>query len=641
MAKKSISIVELHVEKVVLGVAVLFLLFVVFSYLISTPNVQEFDGKPYGPGQIDNEVRQRAETLAGRLQRTTAREADRIPTPNWVVRLNRAFDDGLIKANGLSPTVVAAVPWGVSVPQLKVERSRQSQSGGYALAKVQSPRRVKASFERIVAVRPADPNAAKTRSDNRQPAAEDIVEDINLVSLEVQFDVEAQRNELHAAYADDTAELVFADVQVQRRLVGEDGEGAWEEVELLDTDIPKPPVLELTTEGSLKLDSQNQFVAYRNALVASNAQSLLLAPAGPVRRAGSGRTDVVRETPAIPIDKEKQKIRLKKDDSDYRKPTDKDTEKEKLPQLKSREDAIKWVAQTLSAAEKAYSEEQYAQATKLARQVLQVNETTAHKGVCNKPQLDQIAKLLANAEKGGRGEPVGVGVRDEKVVSIRAFDQQGQPGRSYQYRLRVGILNSQCAAPERLKDPNDATRPVLYGDWSESSQAVAIDEDMYFYLIGEKPSSELARVDVFKWYLGKWLKASFDVAAGQEIGGKQNVVVDVTSGGTAYSDEVDFSTGMVAVDIGLKVPFERLAGEADGKYRLSDHVVSTTNLTYTDIDHRLMVRYAMVDTADRRFKEMNDRIKEREDKTKGATPGGVQPLRTKGQKPTILNRQNR
>ncbi|HQL55821.1 MAG TPA: hypothetical protein PLQ87_14020, partial [Phycisphaerae bacterium] len=64
MAKKgSLSFVELHLEKGILGLAVLFTLFLGVYYLGLEPNKVEFDGQALGPRELDEAIQRKAEDL--------------------------------------------------------------------------------------------------------------------------------------------------------------------------------------------------------------------------------------------------------------------------------------------------------------------------------------------------------------------------------------------------------------------------------------------------------------------------------------------------------------------------------------------------------------------------------------------------
>ena len=69
MAKQAVSPIERHVEKGVLGVTALVLLSAVAMFLVRSPNTLEMDGQEVGPGEIDDRVRAKAQTVRASINR--------------------------------------------------------------------------------------------------------------------------------------------------------------------------------------------------------------------------------------------------------------------------------------------------------------------------------------------------------------------------------------------------------------------------------------------------------------------------------------------------------------------------------------------------------------------------------------------
>jgi hypothetical protein len=622
MAKKSIGIVELHIEKVVLGAALLFLLAVMFMYLVSTPNSATFDEKALGPGQLDPEVRQRAEELALKLRSTNQDPNDRPLAPDWMKQVE-GFDRGPIKSNELASTMVPVVPWGLPVPKFEQEPGAQPiPSGGrIELASVESPNQPKVRFERRRGRLASEPNAVRSPQGAR-PGAEKAAaeedkdlreEDINLVIIETQFNQAGQKELLQTAYRDPNADVTYAAVEVQRRLVAGDRVENWEDIEpYADSPRPIPPKLELIGEGVLSAKSRKAFDDYFDQLHNANVQVSILVPHPPApleEAKGRPREEAKPREPLTPRPRRSLPIRPGGARAPEYAPGEQRRteagEKAKPLHFDTVDQANKFIKETLPKAQKALDDEKLEEAAELAQKVLDAQKLQP--GSATVSQENQAKKILAKA-KGERGETTPA-PRDERIIPIRQFDLTGEPGRTYQYRVRVGILNELCMVPRRLKDPNQATQAVIYSNWSEPSEPVTVQEDMFFYLAGEETGGQPhgARVDVFKWYLGRWILATFKVLPGEEIGSKKSVPVDITGKNDWYREEVDFFTGAVAVDLTLRVPQQPLV--PDGKaYRLADYTVQTTSLIYMDDDGLLHERLASIDTADPHYKKLREMV---------------------------------
>ncbi len=632
MAKKSVGVVEMHLEKVVLGAAVLFLLVVVFQYLVSNPNFVVVDDNPMYADRIDEVASRRAEQLALRLQQGRPSQANELKRPTWVDTMNAAFDRGLIEVAGLDEQIVAAVPRGHRIKRIKVEAVQQTREG-IALAHVLEPNAPRVRYVRTLAVPPRDPEA---KGDEEETVLE---EDINLVILETEFDLAEQRRTLEERhrYDEEFASVIFAAVEVQRQERLGPRWGEWEDV-IAYTEFPppEPPVLKLVGGEMLSQQSRNDFREYREKLLAGRAQADLLTPQGPTRRSrapayeltrtgASRRTVDVRDRRSTAGKKEERRSsvpRLKGDLSNYGRTTakkrtvmtgrdkttgkdGKDDKEDQTPKFSSDEEAQQYIAEKLAEAERLEEAREYTEAKAAARLVLAVHEK---RKAGSQKQILRAQEILGRGEAGDRQ---GMGLTGAGSEPIHAFDVSGEPGRTYRYRMRVGILNEYCPAAGKLKDPNNATRPILYGEWSDPSEPVNIERDTYFY-VARKDREAGLRVDVFKWYQDGWVKETFVVESGDEIGGKRGVQVSI--GNEKYYEELDFFTGAVAVDLMLDTPYEDVQTRGDG-YSLTQRSAQKTQvLVYMDEDGELHERLAMADKADPRYKELQKQTKAVRDK---------------------------
>src|SRR5262245_31516825 len=63
MSKNILGVVEQHIEKGILALAGLFLGAVLFMYVFSSPNKVDFEGKKYGPRELNEEIEKSANKL--------------------------------------------------------------------------------------------------------------------------------------------------------------------------------------------------------------------------------------------------------------------------------------------------------------------------------------------------------------------------------------------------------------------------------------------------------------------------------------------------------------------------------------------------------------------------------------------------
>ena len=624
MAKKSVGIVELHIEKVVLGAAVVFLLVVVFKYLATNPNYVEFDGKQLYPAKIDLAVRDRAEDLALKMQRPDEVEGDKIDSPDWEGKLKDAFGIGPIAVNKLEPIQVAFVDWGRKTERVEFKQTTEARKG-LALAKIIAPEAPTVRYIRTLAVPPQNPEeTGDADEDKGEGEAEPLVEeDIDIVILESKFDRVGQQKLLEEEYKYDKefAKIVFAVVQVQRQewLGAEWSE--WEDVVTFCEPAPPPaPPLNVVGERMLSPEAEAAFKKYRDILTSQRMQEHILTPQGPTRR-GKGAREAPRAPrasrsgggPRLPgLDNLRSRDRdAVKANKPYErraaKPSrertargDREGKKKEEKELKfdSDEKAIKFITEKLAEAERALKEEKHEQARALAQQVLKAYDV---RPVGRRNQIQRAEEIVKFGKGATREGPKGAPVAERGLELVRAFDVTGSPGRTYRHRKRVGILNEYCLAADKLENPADATKAILYGKWSEPSEAVGIERDTYFYLVGRDTRRESLKIDVFKWYQDGWIKEAFTVRPGEEVGGARDV--QVTIAGKQYLEEVNFATGSVAVDMAFDVAYEGVHARGEG-YGLSQRKPQTHSLVYMDEDGELHEQFVLVDRADPRYKDL-------------------------------------
>lgn len=636
MAKKSVGVVELHIEKVILGVAVGFLLVVLFMNLLQNPNTVEYGGESYTPAQIDSKVRDKAQELAQKLQRTKESTGDRLDAPDWVSRLGRVFKEGQIEINELGDSIAAVVPWGLPVERIEVEGVKRRREG-VTLVSVEPPSAPKATYMRILGILPEQEETDEEQDEDR---TEPLEEDINLVVLESEFDLSRQKELIEKnQYAAEISEVVFALVQVQRQeLLGSDWD-EWEDIDpVTEYRPPVPPVLKsVGDEGALSGDSLRDFGEYRGKLLGSGVQESILTPKGPTRKPGTLARDpkaksADRSRPGVSRTRGGSRISaaLGKNISGYGsrkvdKPKgakgkgtkDKDAKDKDAKKLKfsSNEAATKFIGKTLAQAEEAQEAQQFDKAKELAQQV--IDAAILNEGTASVQQERQAERILGLAGREKGRDLVGRAASGRYQI-VRAFDASGIPGRTYRYRVRLAMVNEYCLASGKLKDSKDAVKPIIQGDWSTPSEPVSIERDTYFYVSGrDRPAGEL-RIDVFKWYQDGWIKERFDVKPGHEIGGKRDV--EVTISGKKYLEEVDFFTGAMVVDMSLETSHEVLQPRKKG-YVLASGSQSTLFLAYMDDAGDLQTRYAAEDKADSRYQDLlaqtkKVRVKKVKDKSK-------------------------
>jgi len=122
-----------------------------------------------------------------------------------------------------------------------------------------------------------------------------------------------------------------------------------------------------------------------------------------------------------------------------------------------------------------------------------------------------------------------------------------EPARVYQFRVRLAFVNPLVTYVDDVDKPADATPAVVRTPFSEWSNPVSVPQETEFFVISQNSSQGYASVVVFARKWGQWVSKRFRVSEGQMIGGPGRVSLINPENDSLVTEEVDFSTGTVAV----------------------------------------------------------------------------------------------
>lgn len=101
-----------------------------------------------------------------------------------------------------------------------------------------------------------------------------------------------------------------------------------------------------------------------------------------------------------------------------------------------------------------------------------------------------------------------------------AHDDTVEPGKSYQYRIRLGVFNP-VAGTNHLseQDISRKNEVVLWSEFSDITEPVEIPERLYFFAKRIREAAKVVTVQVSKYVMGYWRSKDFTVSQGEAIGG--------------------------------------------------------------------------------------------------------------------------
>lgn len=657
MSKRNLSVVEMHFEKGVLGLGALFAVGLVAYYVVASPNRIDFDGESIGPSEVDQKVLSVAESLQ---QRVRAAKADPAEIPDYSTQLAAQLDAGLLSApEGSAPPLPVklrlAATFGNPIPTA-VEKDEGNRD--IELVTPERPSQPRARSGLSLAQKKQVTLGEASSSDNKDEPVE-----LSWVTVGAYYPKQSVETAMTAAkYATRFAKVVFAGVEAERQEMLANGDWSeWKPV-ALSTAMPKFTAVEPAIGNNGDVTNRQALDSAFEKLKANQA-TLVQAPFYDVKAGDdwkippiAGHEDQEEEEADTP----KPKPKKEKEDRPRPPPTRAPqgptgdgggggggrgragggggggAPPGRVPPAQPGNDAEakKQAKEDLAAARKALAAKDYDEAESKANAVVgNAAASTGDQKAAQKIVEDaQAAREKLNESDGGGGgnprmggrggPPMDGGTRGfgrggpspqetgPKLITdpdnaedpaIWFHDDSVEPGKTYRYRIRAVLWNRYAGRIKALKDPSQAAKSVLEGDWSLPSEPITVAASTHFFVRSGKPADNTASVQVFKWLKGKWVNTMFDVKVGDVVGQVREVRVDETS-----RDTVDFSTGAVILDLRIDENVRvRTPTSKQGEFNISESPAVV--ITYLDpADGQVKERANQIDSKDPLFKKLRD-----------------------------------
>jgi len=140
-------------------------------------------------------------------------------------------------------------------------------------------------------------------------------------------------------------------------------------------------------------------------------------------------------------------------------------------------------------------------------------------------------------------------------LAFWAHDDTVEPGKSYRYRIRLGVFNP-IAGTEQVSesDKHFCDNVILWSDFSDVTEIVEIPGMLYFFPRDVQEAAKIVTVKVCRYVLGYWYSKSFAVKQGEVIGKVVEYEGEEGKAGEKEEDVVlpetiDYGTGAVLVDV--------------------------------------------------------------------------------------------
>lgn len=597
MARGSINIIELHIEKVILGLAAAAMLAMLVMFMVLSPHQVEYNGEQVGPSELNQAILRNAESLDSRIRNA---KVEVPPVPRYRERIKQQHEAGIFgrikeDAPPLPRSLPLASSFGPGIPTVQEE----DELGNIDLVTPLPPERPVVVSGRSL-VYPKTPPLTGVRvpgqpgpdEDEGDEAAKGEPVEMPWVTVAAWYSVQAQEDEMtKAGYAAYRSKVYFVGADVERQEVLADGTySSWRPVEpeaaMPELDIPDPIFDDETGTEINKEDVDTAFDFVKEA------QQELPQPAFFETVTGD-----FWDVPPLPgLDVSSDEGAEEEEDGIERVRCSPEERREQRRQANDK----------LEEAGRELFNKNYARVAQLANDVLNLE--------CAAVSQKRRAQLMADKVERIRNRPEGpirvdfvTHPEDEGRIAVWVHDDTVESGKTYRYRMRVKVWNRYVGKMNLLKDPEEAKQSVLVGEWSLPSAPITVTPSTHFFIRSQRIGRQAASIDVWKWRKGSWLRGTFDVEVGDVIGGIKRVKTpEIGPDGRRISEEIDFTTGAVVLDLRLNEPVMiRQRTGARGEFKLDDK--TSLVLVYLDpADGQVKERIALEDKYDPMYEQLKD-----------------------------------
>lgn len=560
MKLKGVNPVIQHIEKVVLGLAVLVFLAVISLQFVGQPNTVKVDSREVAPDQIYNELADTARSLQSQISDRSPSLPEVKPV-DLVARYNQAFDSSADS----TPKLTSALGNGVDVASLlSIEITADTGPSQGEVAAMPVP--VTSTPIASTTWGTLDPYAVL-----EVPAYADIVPtaqpfDFASVSIEAEFSGIELRKVLEGSEGYPGVPRLFwvstgmavMGMEVERQQLQADG--SWSS----STIITPPPGSATPTKAVNKNDGLARLISIIER--AQDAAPMVMRPMFPPTISGP-------DWQAPSENQSNEGVQL----------TETEQAQRKLARLTAEVQRLKNQGNSGGSAQRIPRDPRGGTG----------NRPTGNRPTGSQPSRsanDQRIERLEDQIKSERKKLERLGV-DTEIASEGAFDILDQeyiqlwshdltvkPGATYRYRTRV-VLNNPYFRKGPYLDEEDAAQqaltvdPFAKGDWSSWSDPIGVGSKEFFFVTeATKPvvGADLpqARVELYSMYYGYYRRSSMTITEGQSLLADMRVSNDLFTINTGVIDADDTAKFIEDLNAGAEGN-ERPNGLSDAPSRLS------------------------------------------------------------------------
>lgn len=552
MNKKGSNFFEANAEKIVIGIVALACVWLFVTRLILGSDHIKYEGKKFGPGQIDQYVYEKAKTLGNKLRQPPE------PAPQ---REEKARDLAALLNSAISNIDASVYP-----PIPPYTTTELIEKRRYALPKINKLEDIKLEHIRAVAYVPVE----ELSEQKKYEAVQTEPNDLDLVTIEANFDLERLFDNFYECFAGSAvqqswrdpclAKPVFAAVKLERQQLLPDGSWSdWQSVPRSKTESHRVTLriiedIEKLPPGGLKV----RLLQFDNPFI----QRELLQPAA-YSIASAQEEWFPPSLHKNYLQKTREKFAQEKREAREKAKEERDREREqaKTERISKRiEDKKSAVDTGLSATDRTYdtgttttttttrttTKQKRLERLKEREQQKQTPETPTMPTQQQKSPMAEIYEEFENTLI----KPDTDFAKLRKNLTIWSLDDTVEPGKTYRYQMRIGVFNPLAGTDQfedQYKDMKD--KVILWSEFSEPTSTVDIPKVLYFFATKVQEAAKYVEVAVFRYVLGYWYTKSFSVRPGEIIGKIAKYQFKETETDISAPEWIDYTTGALMVDV--------------------------------------------------------------------------------------------
>ena len=579
MIKKQSNFIDEHIEKVALVIGGLAAIYVLYAFVLRGPELV-FDNQKFRPGQLDIYIAEQSEKLKERLARDPIPKPPYVPqSVDFLAKMNLVLDKNL--------NVLWPVP--SSVEMMVDKKYRMPVIGSVNDVAVEHIRA--AAYMPKVAVTAENAGVEDTYEPN----------DLDLVTVQASFDLAPLIDSFQECFAGKEVpegwrdagliKPVFAAVQLQRQRFGDNGEwGQWEDVPRVKIDPKRDDYKIIEDVNGLPSGG----VMIQLAKFSDPQMQVKLLQPEPYKIA-SAEEDWLppllhRKFLAVRREKEAQDRRetiatereakaAEERDKTAARPAKEDRGVTEKPRGTTEQTGRTTTPPSRAAGAAGYrggaaggggrggmemggGAARNPSRTTTAKPDRTVERDRRTESTTSADQKKTAKPVMTEATIYDEMKKMLLGRKDisklRETVTLWAYDDTVEPGASYQYRIRLGVFNPVAGTGQvREEDAANDSKVILWGEFSDVTDVVAIPKRIYFFPINVQEAAKAAEVQVCKYVLGYWHSEQFMVKRGDVIGrvarvepsDKDKEKDKDKSANVKLPEMIDYATGAVVVDL--------------------------------------------------------------------------------------------